>query len=200
MSSKLEIMQLALAACGSARLVASPTESTQEARLCSQFYGFARDATLADLDWPWARKRAALAARGAPPAAWGHSYALPSDCLAPREIWSGLRAPREDQRIPWELGAAPSGQEGLLFTDQESAILVYTARLDVPELYPPAFAQAAAEKLASLIAGPLTGDPARAAALEDRYRIALARAAADALRTGQEDRPPVPRLISVRRG
>lgn len=154
-SSEVQICNMALGHVGISIFIDSLSEQSQQATVCNLFYEPCRDMALADFDWNFARRRVALADLGTPPTNWLYRYALPADCLAVRYlVVPGSREPRANQRIPYEI--AEEGEVRVLYTDQEEAELVYTRRVENPNLFSAQFVKALAQLLASEIAIPLS--------------------------------------------
>lgn len=110
----------------------------------------------------------------APP--WAYEYAYPSDCLLMRYVtWapsllSGISPPMFSVTLPGNLpygGAAVRFQRatdvisgnptGVVLTDAREAVGCYTMRVDVEDLWDPAFQEAMVAALAARLAVPLTG-------------------------------------------
>lgn len=186
-----QLCNVALARVGQRQLLDNLDEKNEAARLCKALYGPARDAVLELFAWPFAMRRAALAllAPGSERDGWAYAYDLPSECLAPREIWAGTRAPARDQRIPWALeDDATAGR--ILLTDQSEAVLLYTRAVETVGLFPPLFVDTVAWKLACDLALSLPVKPQLLPMLDRKYQMALASASAAALNQRQEDAPP----------
>lgn len=160
MSSVVDICNLALGRLGLKAFISSLDEATAEAEVCNRFFNATRDAALASAPWPFAKKRATLALlSGVTRAGWAFCYAKPSDCLSPRFVWNGLRNPRPDQLIPFELELGDADGSHIICTDHPGAELVFTKRVDNPTLFHPLFVNALAWRLASELAAPLSGKP-----------------------------------------
>ncbi len=157
-------------------------------------------------------------------AAWAYVFSLPSDYLKAQGLYPpGIRNPREEQKIPYELGDGEAddadgndlGPGTLLYTDggtpwdpgwtvgdpavPVSIELMYTARVKNVKVFPEDFVEALALHLAAKVCIPLRKDAAEAKALYDRAVAAERIARATALRERQPDPPPVPRHIAARR-
>jgi hypothetical protein len=65
---------------------------------------------------------------------WAYSYRLPTDCLKPIRILSGLRNDTRQSRVPYKIGKDDQGE--LIYCDQESAQLEYIQFVDDPSKYP----------------------------------------------------------------
>jgi hypothetical protein len=174
-NTAVDICNLALARIGQRQFIGSLTDPSTAGQLCNVLYAPARDATLASAPWQFATKRATLAAvAGQTWDGWGYGYALPTDFVAVRYLYPGVRAPTLEQRIPYSLEY--SGSVPVLLTDQSPALLVYICNA-VPEvLFPPLFVQAVAWKLAAELALGLPEKSRLAVAMENAWRAALGQA------------------------
>ena len=199
MATDVSICNMALARIGVSTFISSLNEASNEARVCSLFYSEVRDRVLRDFPWNFAKKRVTLADAGDPPAEWGYKYGYPSDCLKARYIVpAGLRNPRNDQRVPFEV--ANDGGLRVIYTNMETAELVYTYRVTDPTLFDAMFASSVAYLLGSEIAMPLSvkSDVARASLAA--YEREVQKAAAHSMDEQQEGPEPVSELITVRDG
>lgn len=189
MPSEVDICNMALGHLGDDATVASldPPEGSAQADHCARFYPMARDLTLDAHRWGFSTKRASLALLSVtPPSSWRYAYALPGDVLnlisvlAPdalddnsvsAPIFPGYGRVLVDQPgnytpQPFVTEMAPDGGQ-VLYTNQENAVLRYTARVTDPSLFSPTCVHGIAMRLASMLAGPvLKGDTGiKAAAL-----------------------------------
>lgn len=199
MATDVSICNMALARIGVSTFISSLNEASNEARVCALFYEEARDRVLRNFPWSFAKKRVTLADAGTAPAEWGFKYGYPSDCLKARYIVPvGLRNPRNDQRVPFEV-ANESGQR-VIYTNQDAAELVYTYRVTDPTLFDALFSSALAYLLGSEIAMPLSVKADVAQAALKAYNSEVQVAAAHSLDEQQEGPEPVSELITVRDG
>lgn len=181
--SVVSICNIALSRVAVARQITSLDEQSEEARLCSLHYEPARDTTLRDHPWPFARRRVALALVAEDPEAdWAFSYRYPTDCE--RALFIPLSG-RTDAGAEFIVGQDATGR--LIYTDQEDADLVFTRRESNPGLFPSDFSDALAWRLASEIALPLSRLQALADRCLARYRQTLSAATATGL---NESGPP----------
>lgn len=192
------LCNLALVRIGQRGLIDSLTENTIEAQVAGAVYESARDAVLEAFWWPFATERSELAlVVDGERDGWEYAYAVPSPCVAPRYIWSGVRNPAREARIPFAIEHdAVFGR--VLLTDQEDAQLIFTARVDVVALFPPLFVQALAWKLAAELALGLSVKPQVGMVMEQKYEAAVAVAAAVAFRDQQDDVPLAAESIRAR--
>lgn len=169
------------------------TEQTKEARAFRQFYDIARDKTLRDFDWPFARRVATLVLDTADPTEeWAYGYDMPANAVAIRRILNGTgdRVENEDSRIRFR--QFNDGAEQIILTDQADASAVYTARIDDPLLYPADFKDAFAMLLAAKVAPKLFTVAELAKTRIDEkmmafYRRALGEAATNSAREDMQE-------------
>lgn len=199
MATDVSICNMALARIGVSTFISNLNEASNEARVCALFYTDVRDRVLRDFPWNFAKKRVTLADAGTPPAEWAFKYGYPSDCLKARYIATpGLRNPRNDQRVPFEV--ANEGGQRVIYTNQDAAELVYTYRVSDPTLFDAMFSSAVAYLLGSEIAMPLSVKSDVAKAARDAYRLEVLTAAAHSMDEQQEGPEPVSELVTVRDG
>lgn len=201
-ASVVALCNLALSRIGIGQGITSLEDSTREAQACALHYAHLRDSLLAMCDWPFARKRAALALLSETErSGWDYAYSLPLDCLVPRRVWSGeiaQRRLRPDQRVPFGLEADDSGSGRILLTDEQGAKLLYTARVEDPLLFHPLFTEALVWWLAAELALALKAKDALELRARQRYELALSRAQAHAAAEGEQDVEPEPDFITGR--
>jgi|694.fasta_scaffold11784_2 hypothetical protein len=162
MADSTSICNSALAKLGSG-MIMSLTDDSKQAQFCSRFYDETRDEVLSSHRWNFAMRRATLSRLAdAPEFEWAFAYQLPTDCL----------------RVVQLNGAEPSEREGefavernMLMTDADVAQVRYIARITDGSLYPPLFVEALATKLASKLAGPITGSRQLPAELLREYEV-----------------------------
>lgn len=168
--SPIDICNIALSHVGGYRINAL-TDPTKEARECALHYAIARDATLADHDWDFARKRIALALLSTTYSGWDYAYQYPSDCLVARRIYDDTGLLDEDGGIEFEVAANDGLTGRVILTDQEDAELIYTAKVQDVNIFSPQFVEAHALRLASSLAQPLKGKPELRQSLLGLYGI-----------------------------
>lgn len=151
MASDVTICNLALSHLGAAA-INSMTDATKEARNCQLHYAVSRDFVLRDHPWNFATRREYLALlSGVNPVGWSYAYAYPSDCHFAREIWQEVE---QLKPTPFEVLKGPSGK--IIVTNEENAVLEYTALITDPTQFDPMFVNALSYFLASELAMPLT--------------------------------------------
>lgn len=186
------------------------SDTTQSAVLCTDLYSKVRDELLATFDWRFAKLVAVLAEDATIDRPdWTYAYALPSDCLAPREIWSGLRLSAAEDRIPFETQSNAAKTAQLLFCDVEPVTtgdtvdqapqLKYTARITDTGAFPALFADALAWALAAELAMPLSASERMANRAAQMAALSLQDAMAWDSRGQQLDPKPTNEFVSARR-
>lgn len=187
-----EISNWALSRIGVKNRIGNFNDESEEARLCSAFYNVVRDLTLSQYDWPFAQRREALAPTTASPSAeWAFRFAVPSDCVTPRRIESGMRQDTPESEIPFELESSDDGKTFTLLCDMEAPTLVYTTNLVAEGAWPSWFASLMAWNLAYELALPLSVTPGLRADAHDLAQRALINARGFAMKQHVPDRPPV---------
>lgn len=189
MASETDIANGALALLGDSATVASlsPPSGSVQAVQCARFYPMARDALLEMHTWGFATKRVqpALLAE-TPPTPWAYAYQAPSDVLNFLSITDpnatddysqglqqygnitgatnyniGLYTPQ-----PFAVEMDAAGNQ-VIYTNQVSAMLRYSARVTDTTTFGPLFTEALTWLLASKLAGPvIKGSEGRAAAAD----------------------------------
>ena len=160
-TSKIEICNLALAACG-ADSIRSFDETNKRARMCSTFYEIQRVYLISRFDWPFARKFKRLQQLDIDSddlPLGNYAYALPNDCLTPRDIWP------KGSRDFWEV----FGNQ--LYTELSSVALYYTTDISDPAKFSPAFVHSMWQGLAVRICAPITQNIKMTQELFNQYRL-----------------------------
>lgn len=157
MSSEVDICNLALAHLGDDATVASldPPEGSSQANHCARFYPMARDTMLDSHRWNFATRRASLALLAeAAPSAWHYAYAVPTDALDLIAVQSPDAGDDCDAGMLFICELGPTGTQ-VIYSNQENAVLRYTARITDSSKFPPLCVQTLAMLLASMLAGPV---------------------------------------------
>lgn len=169
MASEVDIANLALANLGDNATVASldPPEGSAQAEHCARFYPIARDALLESHTWGFATKRAQLAELTSPSSSWTYCYSVPSNMLVaiavlPPDVVDDYSDNSASQETavgeyigqPFVIESLDDGTS-VIYTDQEDAVLRYTARITDPTKFSPLFTHALAWSLSSMLAGPI---------------------------------------------
>ncbi len=200
-----KIANLALGRVGVSRYISSLADTGQDATVVNQVYEITRDMVLADVEWPFAKKFVELElihnteddpADGPMPWAsdWTFSYRYPVDCLTARSIV--LTGRNETVAVPFEVSTDVAGR--IIYTDAESPILRYTRKVEDASLFSADFIDALAWRIAAEIAMPLAQSINVRVACEQRYLMAISRAAANAINENKRDPNPDSEFISGR--
>ena len=130
--------------------ITSLTDDTERARLCNAFYADARDACLRSHPWNFAITRASLTQLSSTPSyGFDYQYALPTDPYCLRVLSMEF----EDYIFKVENLAA----EGrVLLTNEDTAKILYIAKITDTALFDSMFVDALTAKLAANLAYPVT--------------------------------------------
>lgn len=192
MASKVEVCNLAISHLGTGKEIANiDTEKSEEAGACRRFYDIARDATLRDFAWPFARKKVTLALiEENPTDEWAFSYRYPADCLKAGRILSGIRNDSRQTRSSFVILKDDAGL--IIYSDVDEAELEYTSRVTDPAFYPADFELAFSFRLALYIAPRITkGDPfGLRNSIRDMYNLEISTAKTSALNEVQSEENP----------
>lgn len=176
MASEVDICNLALAHLGDVAGVSSisPPDQSAQAKHCARFYPISRDALLEMHPWGFATKRMSLALLSTDSNQWSYVYAGPTDVVnylkiidpdASDDFSSTLVLANS---LPGSVNAGQGvytpqtfivetnddGDE-LVYTNQENAILVYSALVTDTTKFSPLFVETLGYLLASKLAGPI---------------------------------------------
>jgi hypothetical protein len=188
-----------------------PPNATEQAKKAAQMLPEARKSVLQSHPWSFATKRVAPVLVDEPVSTWAYSYALPPDLLHPTAVlppdapddlqvraapvYDSRRVVHPTQRLPasqpYRIETTTNG-ERVLRTNQENAVLVYTASNVDFAVWDPLARQACAYWLAYLLAGSLLKGKTGAAVAREMMQMAqftLQRAAAQNAEYQQDVRP-----------
>lgn len=192
-ASDTDIANMAISNLGSGKEIGSMTgDNSQEAKACLRYYETARQMTLRDSNWGFARATVplALVTNFMPkvyPNEWNFSYQYPANALIVRRLLSGNRFDTLDSAVPFQLQEGTNGT--LIFTDMMSPSAEITILVEAVELYPPDFVLAFSHLLSALIAPRITnGDPlGLGVKAYQKYQMYVATAQKnDAIENGQD--------------
>lgn len=145
MSSEIQICNLALSHLG-VHTINSLSDASQEARKCSLYYAPARDFVLADFPWNFAERRNYLALlSGITPLGFLYAYQYPVDCLDIRGVYDYYLVTKAEYLV--NVSADLASKQ--IFTNQETAAIIYTAKVTNVNLFDEAFKTALSYKLAA---------------------------------------------------
>lgn len=171
MANQVEIANIALSQV-KAHAIESFDESSTEAEVVNRIYSIARDACLSDVAPRWARKQSLLSELTEEVSGWDYVYSYPADCLEAIEIYNSAKVNDED-KIPFEIASASSGNASIILTDEAEAELIYTAKITNTGVYDFLFVEALIWKLSSYLAIPLKGDDRLQASCAKAYSAAV---------------------------
>ena len=164
--SEVSICNLALSHLGLFTITAL-TDNNQEARKCALYFDYGRDFVLRDFPWNFAEKRLSLTEdETIEPIGYDFAYVYPTDCIDARLIYNEVAG---GEPIKFVINVNEDLDAKHILTNEEDAILIYTARVEDVTLFDPSFDLAFSYYLASLLAIPLTGDPSKQQAMIQIY-------------------------------
>lgn len=167
MSSEVEICNAALSHLGDTATVASisPPEGSAQSEHCARFYPMARNALLEMHPWNFCTRREALALLSETNDQWDYVYAVPNNMLRAISVLSDEASDDYSMDAGDDVTAQYSPQpycietlsDGavVICTNQEDAVLRFTALVTDSTKFPPAFTLALTWLLASMLAGPV---------------------------------------------
>lgn len=174
MASEVDIANLALAHFGQDASIDSidPVDGSAEAEHAARFFPIARDELLEAHVWSFATRRETLAPLTNDRDDWGYRYALPTGCIKPRIVLPEGYGSTEDDGVSFE------AEGDSIYTDEETATLVYTFRQTDTTKFTALFITALSWRLASYLSGPIVKDPSGRvqAALYKRSEVELGKA------------------------
>ena len=198
-TTEVQLYNLALSAAGARASVASISETSREAQLCALWYSEVRDLVLRAAPWPSTRAASRLnliAERDLdedwedydPPEGMVYGYDLPSTLLRPRYLQTYER---------FVLGQDQQNTKRL-FTNAETAILVYTrTQTDITKWEHP-LKLAIVDALAAYICRPLTGKADFAQSLVERANFIILQAQTEAANQDESRLESTPSWIAAR--
>ncbi|AOS80262.1 hypothetical protein Q5W_15435 [Hydrogenophaga sp. PBC] len=214
MASIVDICNTALAHLGNDNEISSidPPDGSVEAGRCKRFYPIARKELIERFVWPFACKRQTLASVANPSEIWTYAYQLPPDCIRPVRVLTAQVANAllfelsqghivfgdmfdDSKSAPYEV------EDGVLFTHEPEAVLLYLRDVVDTTRYTPTFVSALGFLLASYLAGPLIRGADGARAAQNYRQLALAQgdtAMTMAARGSHERHFPVASHLAVR--
>jgi hypothetical protein len=160
MSSKTKIVNLALGRIGISDILANvDTERSAHAVRAKLVFDDERDFVLRDFSWPFATRYITLglvdgSSSDPANADWTFAYRYPSDCLMARRLALGNGRTDSTPPAPFRVGSDTTGR--LIYTDQEDAVLEYTARVTDAETFDPLFVSMLAWRVAASLAPSLS--------------------------------------------
>ncbi len=187
MANVVEICNLALANIGKPPIQSLTDVDSAEAIACNQVYALTLKTMLEMAEWSFANKeRELVVVNGVQSTEFEFVYAYPADCLSAREIVNV----RSAKRIPFMIVTSADNSTKYIVTDQDEAVLRYTAHVTDPSLYNPTFITAFAVKLSVSLCPLLVSgtDPARQTQLQEYFqKVALPEALVTNAREGYRE-------------
>lgn len=197
MASDVDICNMALSHFGSDASVASinPPDGSVEAGRCKTFYPVARREILEHVDWSFARRRKNLTEVVNQSDVWQYAYAMPSECLKARRVLPRYTQPPGAAVLGTQLPVSTMSafsygteqgdayheiENGVLFTNEPEAILIYTVDATDTTKFPASFLPALSYLLASYVVGGIVRGKAGAQLARSFRETALQLAAASA--------------------
>lgn len=182
----VDICNLALSHVGGYP-IQSVSEATKEARECKRLYPFSKDSTLEAFDWSFARKQKLLAeVSGVEIYGWDYVYEFPSDCIIPRKIYDSSES---ETPITYDIYVNSDLNKRYIVTDQEDAVLIYTAKVSDANLFSPLFKEALGYRLASELAIPLRSKPTLKDQLFKEFSIKVSSAESSNANASERENP-----------
>jgi hypothetical protein len=182
MADLVYLANQALSHCGTRSKIQSLTEDSEEASAVQSHMDTVRRTQLRAFDWNFARMTRTLASISpCSIARWIYEYALPADYVKVRRL--------NDKIVPlnpvdwYELAGdvdASGNAINVLFTNDATAVLIYTMDVPDPNRWDAGFADAFAYGLAARICFEVTGKDDRVKTLTQMWQGALWTAAAQA--------------------
>lgn len=218
MASRIDIYNLALYKLAQSISVPAITDESKAADVLNRLWEPMRDLVLSERVWPWAMRSQALAltAEAAQPG-WRFRYAYPEDCLTAYAVTDagGLSNAGKLYRFAssdylasvWGSGAfdwdvSYGEEQTTINTSVEQAYLVYGARVEAVDRYPPQFVNALACRLAAEAAPPIIGEVGlnSKSDLLSEYLMALTNAGAHAMNESKAEADYVTPALAARGG
>ncbi len=166
-----------------------PPEDSVESHQVNLFYHHCRRETLELFDWSFARKRvtAALDSNDAPDGVWTFRYQYPADGIVVRYIENpaGFAA----DPVPFSIELPTSPEVKTILTDVADAVIVYTANIITPSLFPPSFINTFSLTLANKLVNTIRGDEKMKLAVIREYSAMVQLAAALNFKQGRDRTP-----------
>ena len=159
--TEVDICNLALANIGETAKVTriNPSDGTQEADLCAQFYPMSRDAVLERHTWDFSTKYVTLVAVASPRKDWTYAYAYPDDCtgiisVASPNALNDVRYGAVDTPQSYTVELDVNGDR-VIYSGQVDAVMRYSAKVVDPTKYSQLFIKALSWDLAASLVGPV---------------------------------------------
>lgn len=169
-TSKVDICNLALSHIGGGKIVGL-TDRTETARLANLHYDRCVKTVLRDFPWNFSKSIGALAVFDKTVPGYNHVYLYPEDCLKVLRVFPENYARDTSEKFDYQVFS--DGQNKMIATDVEGALIEYTLYMPEPDLYDELFIEALSYKLASEINPSKTGNAQKSQEMMQRYQLAL---------------------------
>lgn len=189
MADRISICNLGLYRTGSSDTIEAffPEEKTDASIACNTVWDLSVEETLRLMKPGWARAERALSLLDDEISGYQYVYAVPNDCLGYRYmddeggsyaqlIAQGQASTREPPFFIESLNSARNAK--VLATNQENAVLVYTAKVNIVALFDTTFANALAWRIALNMAINKGQDTGRLQWLEQQFQLSFGQAGA----------------------
>lgn len=147
-----DIANSALARIGYTLRIGNMLDGSPASKIFLDIYGQTRDDLLRSGDWGFAEKITAGTITGSAPAPWSYQYEYPSDCLKLKQVFSSAYTTGLNNPVPqlFRVGSGVSGTASIeaIWSQTQTATLVYTSQVTNPALWEPMFIEALIEALA----------------------------------------------------
>lgn len=168
MSTKIEIVNLALTMIGSRRIT-SLTAQNDIARTMATVYTPTVLEVLEANDWTFARKQETMTLVGEedsdgaqPIQGWDYLYAIPNLCIKVRTVFEDggayVTVQQKDKVQNFEEVVHPNSNITVIASDVQDALCYFTSRVEDPSQFSPSFVKCLAAALAAEVALPITMD------------------------------------------
>lgn len=186
MTADVDVVNLALRALGSARII-SLTDGSKNANAANDVYALIRDQVLRTSNWNFATTRVKLTEVGTAPAfGFDHQFAFPSDWLRTVSVTdndAGFGAAIVQEET--------FGGQRVFLTDSDALYLKYVYRLTDPNLFPADFIIAFAIELAKRLSTSIAASNTIKADLTDEVKgLWLGSKSTDSQGQTPQRRPP----------
>lgn len=147
LQSPEDICNAVLARIGYKLRIGNMLEGSPASKLFLDIYGQTRDDLLRSADWGFAEKITTGTITGSAPSPWLYQYTYPSDCLRLRQLFSPTYTSDTNNPLPTLFRIGNNGAE-VIWSQTQTATLVYTSQVTNPAMWEPMFIEALIEALA----------------------------------------------------
>ena len=152
LTSPEDIVNAVLARIGYKLRVGNMLEGSPASKLFLDIYGQTRDELLRSGDWGFAEKITTGTVTGSAPSPWTYQYQYPSDCLKLKQVIPTTYTSDTNNPVPQLFrigsGIANSASIEAIWSQTQTASLVYTSQVTDPTKWEPMFTEALISALA----------------------------------------------------